>query len=44
MIMFIISIGLFIAHDKIILLIGTWSDHPGKQYHKGGMERPWLTN
>jgi hypothetical protein len=30
---------------KIIMLIGTWSDHPGKQcYHKGGMGRPWLIN
>jgi hypothetical protein len=36
---------LFIVHDKIIMLIGTWSDHPGKQcYHKGGMGRPWLIN
>jgi hypothetical protein len=36
---------LFTVHDKIIMLIGTWSDHPGKQcYHKGGMGRPWLTN
>jgi hypothetical protein len=27
---------LFTVHDKIIMLIGTWSDHPGKQcYHKG---------
>jgi hypothetical protein len=34
-----------IVHDKIIMLIGTWSDHPGKQcYHKGGMGRPWVTN
>jgi hypothetical protein len=41
---FIISL-LFIVHDKIIMLIGTWSDHPGKQcYHNGGMGRPWLTN
>jgi hypothetical protein len=40
-----IIILLFIVHDKIIMLIGTWSDHPGKQcYHKGGMGRPWLTN
>jgi hypothetical protein len=30
---FIISL-LFTTHDKIIMLIGTWSDHPGKQcYH-----------
>jgi hypothetical protein len=21
---------LFTVHDKIIMLIGTWSDHPGK--------------
>jgi hypothetical protein len=41
---FIISL-LFIVHDKIIMLIGTWSDHPEKQcYNKGGMGRPWLTN
>jgi hypothetical protein len=41
---FIISL-LFTVHDKIIMLIGTWSDHSGKQcYHKGGMGRPWLTN
>jgi hypothetical protein len=34
-----------IVHDKIIVLIGTWSDHLGKQcYHKGSMGRPWLTN
>jgi hypothetical protein len=36
---------LFTVHDKIIMLIGTWSDHPGKQcYHKGLMGRPWLIN
>jgi hypothetical protein len=36
---------LFTVLDKIIMLIGTWSDHLGKQcYHKGGMGRPWLTN
>jgi hypothetical protein len=36
---------LFTVHVKIIMLIGTWSDHPGKQcYHKGGMGCPWLTN
>jgi hypothetical protein len=41
---FIISL-LFTVHDKIIMLIGTWSDHPRKQcYHKSGMGRPWLTN
>jgi hypothetical protein len=41
---FIISL-LFTVHDKIIMLIRIWSDHPGKQcYHKGGMGCPWLTN
>jgi hypothetical protein len=41
---FIISL-LFTVHDKIIMLIGRWSDHSGKQcYHKGGMGHPWLTN
>jgi hypothetical protein len=36
---------LFIVHDKIIMLIGTWSDHPGKQYyHKDGMGCPWQSN
>jgi hypothetical protein len=35
---FIIKL-LFSVHDKIIMLIGTWSDHPGEQcYHKGGMD------
>jgi hypothetical protein len=35
--------GLIIVHDKIIMLIGTWSDHLGKQCcHKGGMGHPWL--
>jgi hypothetical protein len=34
-----------IVLDKIIVLIGTWSDHPGKQcYHKGDMGRHWQTN
>jgi hypothetical protein len=43
-ILFIIN-ELFTIHDKIIMLIGTWSNHPRKQcYHKGGMGRPWLTN
>jgi hypothetical protein len=29
-----------IVHDRIIVLIGILSDHPGKQcYHKGGMGR-----
>jgi hypothetical protein len=33
------------VHVKIIMLMGTWSDHPGKQcYHKGIMGRPWLIN
>jgi hypothetical protein len=27
---FIINL-LFTVHDKIIMLIGTWSDHPKKQ-------------
>jgi hypothetical protein len=37
--------GLFIVHDKIIMLIRIWSDHLGKQcYHKGGMGHPWLIN
>jgi hypothetical protein len=41
---FVINL-LFTVHDKIIMLIETWSDHLGKQwYHKGGMGRPWLTN
>jgi hypothetical protein len=45
MIMFYYYRGLIIVHDKSIVLIGTWSDHPGKQcYHKGGIWRPWLTN
>jgi hypothetical protein len=36
---------LFTVHDKIIMLIEIWSDHPEKQcYHKGSMGRPWLTN
>jgi hypothetical protein len=33
------------VHVKIIMLMGTWSDHPGKQcYHKGIMGHPWLIN
>jgi hypothetical protein len=33
------------VHVKIIMLMGTWSDHPGKQcYHKGSVGRPWLIN
>jgi hypothetical protein len=32
---------IIIVHVKIIKLMGTWSDHPGKQcYHKGLMGRP----
>jgi hypothetical protein len=27
---FIIIVGLIIVDDKIIVLIGTWSDHPRK--------------
>jgi hypothetical protein len=30
MIMLFTVNGLFIVHDKIIMLIGTWRDHPGK--------------
>jgi hypothetical protein len=42
---FIIIVGSIIVHDKVIMLIGTWSDHPEKQwYHKSGMRRPWLIN
>jgi hypothetical protein len=34
--------GLIIIHDKIIMSIETWSDHPRKQcYHKGEMVHPW---
>jgi hypothetical protein len=45
MIMFYYYCWFNIVHDKIIVLIGTWSDYPEKQcYHKGGMGRPWLTN
>jgi hypothetical protein len=41
----VIANKILTIHDKIIMLIGTWSDHPRKQcYHKGGMGRPWLTN
>jgi hypothetical protein len=39
------TVVLIIVNDMIIVLIGTWSDHPGKQcYHKGGKGHPWLTN
>jgi hypothetical protein len=45
LIMLFIVFELFTVHDKIIMLIGTWSDHPRKLcYHKGGMGRPWLIN
>jgi hypothetical protein len=45
MVMFQLCCCFIIVHDKIILLIGTWSDHSVKQcYHNGGMGRPWLTN
>jgi hypothetical protein len=46
--LFMISSLLFFiitVRVKIIMLMGTWSDHPGKQcYHKGLMGRPWLIN
>jgi hypothetical protein len=35
---------LFVVYDKIIMLIGTWNDHPVKQCYQGGMGRSWLTN
>jgi hypothetical protein len=45
MITLLLSVLLLLFMIKIIMLIGTWSDHPGKQcYHKGGMGRPWLIN
>jgi hypothetical protein len=35
----------YYVHVKVIMLMGTWSDHPGKQcYHKGLMGRSWLIN
>jgi hypothetical protein len=43
--MFLLFCYVIYVHDKIIMLMGTWSDHPGKQcYHKGLMGRPWLIN
>jgi hypothetical protein len=43
--MFNYAVVYIIVHDKNIMLIGTWSDHPGKQcYHKGGMGHPWPSN
>jgi hypothetical protein len=45
MIMFQFCCWFINVHDKIIVLIGTWSDHLEKQcYHKGCMGRPWLNN
>jgi hypothetical protein len=45
MIMFHYYCWLIIVRDKIIMLNGTWNDHPVKYcYHKGGMGCPWLTN
>jgi hypothetical protein len=39
------NVGLIIVHDKIIMLIGTGSDHSEKQcYHNGEMGHPWLNN
>jgi hypothetical protein len=38
------DVNLMVKQDYYIL-IGTWSDHPGKQcYHEGGMGHPWLNN
>jgi hypothetical protein len=43
--MFLLFCYVIYVHDKIIMLMGTWSDHPGKQcYHKGSMGCPWLIN
>jgi hypothetical protein len=43
--MFLLFCYAIYVHDKIIMLMGTWSDQPGKQcYHKGLMGRPWLIN
>jgi hypothetical protein len=43
--LFCYDLVIIIVHVKIIKLMGTWSDHPGKQcYHKGLMGRPWLIN
>jgi hypothetical protein len=43
--MFLLFCYVIYVHDKIIMLMRTWSDHSGKQcYHKGLMERPWLIN
>jgi hypothetical protein len=45
MIMLVLQMCYLLFINKIIMLIGTWGDHLGKQcYHKGGMGRPWLTN
>jgi hypothetical protein len=38
MITLILSFIINTVHVNIIMLMGTWSDHPGKQcYHKGLM-------
>jgi hypothetical protein len=43
--MFLFFCYVIYVHDKIIMLMGTWSDHLGKQcYHKGLMGRSWLIN
>jgi hypothetical protein len=40
MIIFLLSVCYITVHDKIIMLIGTWSNHPEKQcYHKVAMGR-----
>jgi hypothetical protein len=39
------TVILFIVHDKIIILVGTWSlTWETRATTKGGMGRPWLTN
>jgi hypothetical protein len=43
--MFLLFCYVIYVYDKIIMLMETWSDHPGKQcYHKGSMGCPWLIN
>jgi hypothetical protein len=45
LLLMLIVYGLFMIHNKIILLIGTWSLTQEKQcYHKGGMGHPWPIN
>jgi hypothetical protein len=40
-----VTVGSITIHEKSIVLIGTWSNHPEKHcYHKGGMGRSWLIN